>query len=311
MKEDREGGLKAVLARGDRLLTEWQKDRVQAEEDKLPTVGLSPVTSNKHLYWITSLINFADAQGLVVPVCKPSKSRTKLRKVKGPKRPPWVVADLRHLFTAPIWTGCAGLWQRFQSGEQVYYDGAYFAPLLIATTLGRSEEPNGLMLDDIFDEAEVPYLWYRNTSYRQLKNGQSDRKIPIAPILIKLGFLEYVREMRAFCHDLLFPEFFNPSGFDHVFYDKVFEPLRVWGFPDGSSAMTGRKDADVHSIRSRGLTVLRDKRFDPGLRQYLAGHVPDGETAASFTRTIPRWKHCCRLSSHWPTPCYPQSRCIL
>lgn len=282
IKSDIEGGIAAALARGDALKKEWQQAQSKAERDKLPTVGLSAATHNKHLTWLSALFTFADGHGYVVPAIKPSKARATVKKTKGPKRPLWAVADLHKLFEAPIWTGCADLWHRFAPGKEVIHDAAYWVPLLIATSLGRSEEPNGLMLEDVFEDASVPYIWFRDNAYRLLKNGQSDRKIPICPKLTDLGFLEYVRAMRRLGHELLFPEMNGNSGFDHEFYDKVFEPLRKLVFPNGTSAKRGRKDADVHSIRSRGISQLRDLRYDPGVRQYLAGHVPDGETAASY-----------------------------
>jgi hypothetical protein len=282
VKTDLDGGIAAALVRGDELRKEWQRDPALAERNRLPQVGLSAVTHNKHLTWLSSLVTFAEGHGYVIPEINPSKARAKIKKTKGPKRPPWAVDDLHKLFQAPIWTGCAGLWERFSAGSEVFHDAAYWSPLLIATTLGRSDEPNGLMLADVFEDASIPYVWFRDNAYRKLKNGQSDRKIPISPTLIELGFLDHVRAMRRLGHDLLFPEMHGNSGFDHEFYDKVFEPLRKAVFPNGSSAKRGRKDADVHSIRSRGLTLLRDLRYDPGLRQYLAGHVPDGETAASY-----------------------------
>lgn len=282
LKSDLEGGIAAALQRGDALRVKWKKDSAKAERDQLPTVGLSAPTHNKHLTWLSALVTFAEGHGYVVPAISPAKARAKVKKIKGPKRPPWAISDLHKLFQAPVWTGCAGLWQRFTPGNLVIHDGAYWGLLLVAATLGRSEEPSGLMLDDIFEDASIPYVWFRDNPYRLLKNGQSDRKLPICPQLVELGFLDFVRAMRRLGHDLLFPEFNSKSGFDHEVYDKVFEPLRKLVFPQGTSAKQGRKDVDVHSIRSRGLSVLRDLRFDPGVRQYLSGHVPDGETAASY-----------------------------
>lgn len=282
VKSDVEGGIAAAVQRGDALRARWAQDAALAEREKLPTVGLSAVTHNKHLSWLNALSTFAEGHGYVVPAINPSKARAKVKKTKGSKRPPWVVSDLHTLFRAPIWSGCAGLWKRFEPGNEIIHDGAYWAPLLIATSLGRSEEPNGLMLDDVFEDAPVPFVWFRDNPYRLLKNGQSDRKLPLSPKLIDLGFLDYIREMRRLGHELLFPEMNGNSGFDHEFYDKVFEPLRRSTFPDGTSGKIGRKDVDVHSIRTRGLSLLRDLRFDPGVRQYLGGHVPDGETAASY-----------------------------
>ncbi|EQB15030.1 hypothetical protein L288_00435 [Sphingobium quisquiliarum P25] len=284
-REDIEGGMHAVIERGDALRALWKKDPVKAERDLLPTVGISDITHNKHLTWLSTLFAFADANGYVTPDVDLGKLRRKVKNRKGGKRLPWAEADLRTLISGPVWTGCQGLWSRLAPGEAVFHDGIYWGLLLVVCTGGRSEEPAGLMLADIFEDAPIPYIHFRDNAYRQLKNGQSDRKVPISPALIRLGFLDHVRAMRQLGHELLFPEFYNPKAsmsFDHIFYDKVFEPLRNFHFPNGTSQKRGRKDVDVHSIRTRVGSFWRDRGFDPGLRQYLFGHVPDGETAASY-----------------------------
>ena len=284
-REDIEGGMTAVIERGDALRALWKKDPVKAERDLLPTVGISDITHNKHVTWLSALFKFADAYGYVTPDVDLGKLRRKVKKKKGGKRLPWAEADLRTLVSGPIWTGCKGLWNRMAPGDVVFHDGMYWGLPLVVCTGGRSEEPAGLMLADIYDDAPVPYFHFRDNAYRLLKNGQSDRKVPISPALIRLGFLNHVHAMRELSHELLFPEFYNPKAsmsFDHVFYDKVFEPLRDFHFPNGTSQKRGRKDVDVHSIRTRVASFWRDRKFDPGLRQYLLGHVPDGETAASY-----------------------------
>jgi len=284
-REDIEGGMTAVIERGDALRAIWKEDPVAAERELVPTVGIGDITHNKHLTWLSALLKFADANGYVTPDVDLGKLRRKVKGRKGGKRLPWAEADLRTLISGPAWTGCKGLWHRLAPGDVVFHDGMYWGLPLVVCTGGRSEEPAGLMLADIYDDAPVPYIHFRDNAYRQLKNGQSDRKVPISPALIRLGFLDHVRAMRDQGHELLFPEFYNPKpgmSFDHVFYDKVFEPLRDFHFPMGTSQKRGRKDVDVHSIRTRVASFWRDRKFDPGLRQYLLGHVPDGETAASY-----------------------------
>ncbi|MCE7797365.1 hypothetical protein LWE61_12445 [Sphingobium sufflavum] len=285
IREDIEGGIAAVIERGDALRALWKQDPVKAERELLPTVGISDITHNKHLTWLSALFKFADANGYVTPDVDLGKLRRKVKKKKGGKRLPWAEADLRTLISGPVWTGCKGLWNRLVAGDLVFHDGMYWGLPLVICTGGRSEEPAGLMLADIFEDAPIPYFHFRDNAYRLLKNDQSDRKVPIAPALIRLGFLDHVRAMRELGHELLFPEFYNPKAsmsFDHNFYDKVFEPLRAFHFPTGTSQKRGRKDVDVHSIRTRVASFWRDRKFDPGLRQYLLGHVPDGETAASY-----------------------------
>ncbi len=284
-REDIEGGMTAVIERGDALRAIWKEDPIAAERELVPTVGIGDITHNKHLTWLSALLKFADANGYVTPDVDLGKLRRKVKGRKGGKRLPWAEADLRTLISGPVWTGCKGLWHRLAPGDVVFHDGMYWGLPLVVCTGGRSEEPAGLMLADIYDDASIPYIHFRDNAYRQLKNGQSDRKVPISPALIRLGFLDHVRALRDQDHELLFPEFYNPKpgmSFDHVFYDKVFEPLRVFHFPMGTSQKRGRKDVDVHSIRTRVASFWRDRKFDPGLRQYLLGHVPDGETAASY-----------------------------
>ena len=284
-REDIEGGMTAVIERGDALRAIWKHDPVAAERELVPTVGISDITHNKHVTWLSTLFKFADANGYVTPDVDLGKLRRKVKGRKGGKRLPWAEADLRILISGPVWNGCKGLWNRLAPGEMVFHDGMYWGLPLIVCTGGRSEESAGLMLVDIYEDAPVPYIHFRDNAYRRLKNGQSDRKVPISPALIRLGVLDHVRAMREQGHELLFPEFYNPKpgmGFDHIFYDKVFEPLRNFHFPDGTGQKRGRKDVDVHSIRTRVASFWRDRGFDPGLRQYLLGHVPDGETAASY-----------------------------
>lgn len=284
-REDIEGGMMAVIERGDLLKAMWNEDPVKAERELLPTVGISDVTHNKHLSWLSALFKFADANGYVTPDVDLGKLRRKVKKKKGGKRLPWADDDLRTLVSGPVWTGCTGLWNRLVPGDVVFHDGMYWGLPLVVCTGGRSEEPAGLMLADIYEDAAVPHIHFRDNAYRLLKNGQSDRRVPISPALIRLGFLDHVRAMRELGHELLFPEFYNPKAsmsFDHVFYDKVFEPLRDFHFPNGTSQKRGRKDVDVHSIRTRVASFWRDRKFDPGLRQYLLGHVPDGETALTY-----------------------------
>ena len=285
MRGDIEGGMTAVIERGDALRAVWKRDPVAAERELVPTVGISDITHNKHLTWLSALFKFADANGYVTPDVDVGKLRRKVKGRKGGKRLPWTEPDLRTLVTGPVWIGCKGLWNRLTPGDLVFHDGMYWGLLLVICTGGRSEEPAGLMLADIYIDVEIPYFHFRDTAYRRLKNGQSDRKVPISPALIRLGFLDHVVAMRKAGHELLFPEFYNANrhmSFDHVFYDKVFEPLREFHFPHGTSQKRGRKDVDVHSIRTRVASFWRDRKFDPGLRQYLLGHVPDGETAASY-----------------------------
>lgn len=269
-----------ALARGARLQEAWRNDPVRAERDRLPTVGLGSVTRLKHLTWLSALVTFAVESGINAPEgLNFGASRRAQRKMKssmGKKNTAlsaWDAADLRHLLTAPIWAGCDGLWDRFSPGNEIFHDGFHWGPLILVLHGCRSDEGAGLMLDDVFDQAPVPFFHFRANGLRRIKTAASDRRVPINGRLLELGFLDYVRALRALGHTALFPEFVHPTlGFDHIFYDKVFEPLRATMFPDGTSRMRGRKDVDVRSIWSRCISHLRDVEAPKELRQAIVGH---------------------------------------
>ncbi|MBA2933080.1 hypothetical protein HZF05_03110 [Sphingomonas sp. CGMCC 1.13654] len=271
-----------ALMRGDTLLEQWDEDPIAAEEAGLPRVGLGHITRKKHLTWLGALVTFATEVGLACPA---PLNFAILRRGKESKRGDggmvkknaalvaWDASDLRHLLTAPIWTGCAGLWRRFEPGEIVFHDAWYWAPLIIVLHGCRSDEGCGLKLDDVFDQAPVPYFHFRPNAFRRLKTAASVRRVPINARLIELGFLDYVRAMRLLGHRALFPELHSEKmGFDHNFYDKIFEPLRACMFPSGTSRKKDRKDVDVRSIRSRCISHLRDIKAPKELRQAIVGH---------------------------------------
>jgi len=292
-----------ALERGDRLLAQWQRDPVKAEIEQLPYVGLSLVTQKKHLTWISALVthieghipdamptglNFkAVRKALVQPRLQGERHTTKAGQKKNEGRLPWKGEELAELFHAPIWQGCADLWRRLAPGEHVYHDGNYWALMLLVSTAARADEICGLAINDVATVGDVPHLIIRNTFLRRVKNQSSVRKVPIASRIIKLGFLDYVAAIRQAGHPELFPEYRHPTmGFDKVFYKECFQPLRAYAFPNGTSRRRGRKDVDVQSIRTFGLSELKrkfelakDPAFDKQHRLALAGHEP-GDTGS-------------------------------
>lgn len=236
---------------------------------------------------ISALITYAQASGRPFPtgldfkiirrqIAKGSKNKV-TRQNGGRKKnqalAAWSPDDLRHAFTAPVWHGCAGLWDRFKPGDVIFHDACYFVPLIIALHGCRSDEAAGLAPNDVMDAGETPFIHFRVNRLRRIKTAASDRKIPINPALIRLGFLEYVRAIRGLDHNTLFPELHHSTlSFDHNFYDKIFEPWRATMFPTGTSRKRGRKDVDVRSIRSTCITHLRAVGCPKDLRQAIVGH---------------------------------------
>jgi len=291
--------IEEALERGDALRSKWDEDPTAADIDGLPYVGLALTTQRKHMTWMSSLIthlegndpdlapkglNFkAVRKTLVNPKKQGDRHAIKNNHKRNSGRLPWQPNELRQMLEAPVWFGCAGLWKRFEAGDEVIHDGSYWVLPLVISTLARSNEIAGLGVADVVLDCDVPFLCIRETNLRRIKTVSSTRKVPIASKLLELGFREYVEAIREAGHQALFPEFQHPTmDSEKCFYKDLFAPLRKMLFPNGTSRKRGRKDVDVPAIRTLGFNVLRDKESETGLKVFdehhrkgLGGHEPD------------------------------------
>ena len=102
--------------------------------------------------------------------------------------------DLRRIFAGPVWQGCQSAGRRTRPGDLVIKDALYWLPLIAAYTGARREEIAGLAPEDIVTEDGIAAFHFRPTEIRRLKNRPSQRKVPIHPHLLELGFMEHVAQ---------------------------------------------------------------------------------------------------------------------
>lgn len=80
----------------------------------------------------------------------------------------------------------------------------FWVPLL-GVFMGARASELYLRMEDVFEDHEHPHILVVDYAERSLKNRASERIIPIHPVLIELGFLDYCRLIRA-KSDELFPD---------------------------------------------------------------------------------------------------------
>lgn len=191
------------------------------------------------------------------------------------------------LLSAPVWTGAAGIDDRLTPGTEIIHDAWYWLPLMLPLYGGRSSELAGLALAEVHEGDPIPYFLIDYTEDRPLKTIQSIRKLPIHPELIRLGFTDYMTQMRAAGCTMLFPEMKSVEAvsFAGTFYKSIFEKLRNWGFPNGTPwrnrAGGAWKDKDVHSYRGLATSMLKGRGPD-SLRCDIFGHEGETETARTY-----------------------------
>jgi len=135
------------------------------------------------------------------------------------QRDQWTSEELVKLFASPWWSGRKSKTKHTEPGSLVERDHRFWLPLLALFHGARLEELADLYGRDIRrdDESGIwaihiqPSEGNPGSGRRTLKNRSARRVVPIHPEIIRLGFLEYVRQTAPDGDDPLFPEL-EPQG---------------------------------------------------------------------------------------------------
>jgi integrase len=132
------------------------------------------------------------------------------------QREGFTIEELNKMFTAPLFTGCAGEaagdWAK--PGKQVIRNSKFWIPLISLFSGMTVSEICDLEKVDVRNQAGMVSLDVRtdHSRNRTVKTKSRVRRVPVHPELIKFGFLEYVEKL---AEGPLFPELYlnasNPS----------------------------------------------------------------------------------------------------
>lgn len=213
------------------------------------------------------------------------------------KRPAWKPEHMKCLFSAPVWTGGGGHLRRLDAnaGSDVYHDAAYWLPILLYYTHATLNEIAGLRADEVHIDDVVPNLVIQDNDIRAEdgieggeKNENRGRMIPLHEEILRLGFLDYVRAIRAEGHAALFPELYlNEARIGgHQFSNVAWRHMRAWiglHMTIPSNRFTG-KLADMHSIRSLGSSFYAVEDVPDLMRADVMGHARTGTNALHYSQ---------------------------
>tara|TARA_R110002095_G_scaffold196512_2_gene175416 strand:- start:2933 stop:4528 length:1596 start_codon:yes stop_codon:yes gene_type:complete len=193
------------------------------------------------------------------------------------KRQEWSVANLEILFASPNWQGSKSRSHRSKAGSVITKDEKYWLPLLALYHGNRLEEFAQLRKSDIQSEADVPFFHIHGAGGRQIKNAQSERRVPIHPTMVKLGFLDYVDRVVTEPEKSIFPAL-RPGGADTKYgfaFSKWFSRYR-------RKIGVFEKGVDYHSFRHGFITQLLNKGVSKELVEALVGH----DSGQSMTTSV-------------------------
>ncbi|WP_347138980.1 site-specific integrase [Paracoccus sp. SSK6] len=162
---------------------------MKAEQEGRP-VGLAAGTTNRILQVFQQIVARAGDEGIHIdPKLRPTALRRKKTKRSRNDRLAFTEDQLRRIFGAPTWTGCANIARRHEPGDKIIQDGLYWLPLVAAYTGARREEIAGLTVNDLHEEGGVWCFRFDENEERGIKTESSIRKVPVHPHLIELGIL--------------------------------------------------------------------------------------------------------------------------
>ncbi|MCC3303380.1 site-specific integrase [Sneathiella sp. HT1-7] len=193
------------------------------------------------------------------------------------KRQEWSVANLEILFASPNWQGSKSKVHRSNAGSVITKDEKYWLPLLALYHGNRLEEFAQLRKSDIQSEADIPFFHIHGAGGRQIKNAQSERRVPVHPTIVKLGFLDYVDRIMTEPERSIFPAL-RPGGADTKYgfaFSKWFSRYR-------QEIGVFERGVDYHSFRHGFITQLLNKGVSKEIVEALVGH----DSGESMTTSV-------------------------
>jgi len=245
-------------ASGRKALHDISRKDVIAFRDQLLALGLSPTTATNRIGILKTLFNVGIGYELLT--INPA-TQVKTHKPAGKSRVAFSTDDLQRIFTSPIYTDN----YLPQVGGR---EACYWLPLLALFTGARVEELAQLLVKDVRYVAELGH--YLNISdeaeHAKLKNASSRRRVPVHPILVACGFIDYVQQHKP--AQLLFPHLKpNPRGklggyFTNFFSFYLRQRVRI----------TDKRKV-FHSFRHTFKDICRKVGIEEAVHDALTGHT--------------------------------------
>ncbi len=243
--------------------------------EKSQELGLEPMTEsnvNKLLGFVGSFWTWAADQYDEVPVNPFRGLKIKQRKRVRDERDPFSLEELRAIFNAPIYTGCASLRSWKEPGNLVPRNsGMFWVPLISLFSGARMGEIIQLYVEDVREEDGILFFDINdNGDDKRLKTTYSKRSIPIHASILDMGFMDHVNQCRHKGQKRLFPDLaMGEDGYYSTPFSKHFSRfLRAVG-------IKSRKNA-FHSFRHSFEDACRDSDISKEIMDALQGHGQEG-----------------------------------
>ena len=228
---------------------------------------LSKTSINKHLMYVSAFIGWCVSSGHLDSDYSKGLTVRKQRVKESAEREAYDAEDIKRLFHSPIYT----------TNLPEKQPERYWLPLILLMSGMRLNEAAGLRVQDVREVEGVLCFDVNEVGERELKTANSQRLIPVHPLLSEVGFLEYVEGLRRAGAVRLFPNLQQKGGSFGVAFS------RWWG-RYGREWITKNPKKSLHSARGSFVTSLLNARVEEAVVKALVGHSAGGETAGRYMK---------------------------
>ncbi len=243
------------------------EDAVRWKEHALGKLGA--ITVRNYLHAFSAVLNWG-VENKRIPANPFAGIRVRAKKAAGTKKLPFtddeaalILQEARKLRGAKRWV-----------------------PWILAFTGARLDEACQLLTSDVRTEEGVTYLDLNADFQKRLKTEGSARQIPVHPILIREGFLEFVASHPA--NAPIFPDI-TPDRYGR----RAGNGTKVFGRWVRGLGITDKRKAPNHAWRHRFKDVCRKARIPKDVQDALLGHksgdVGDSYGEGFTVRTLAEW----------------------
>lgn len=269
----------------DRLPSTRLDDIIRRAEERLvegeiaaDELGLMPPTSNKHYRKLAQIHNFLREKVPGLPEVNFGKFLVPDRKDERAARLRYSLEQGIAIFSLPPWTGCRSVDDRLTPGNRVFHDCLYFILILVWYSGARREEICKLQLKDIDCLVGIWFIRIENSETGRVKNVTSQRCVPLADEVVRLGFLRYVQALKDAGETLLFPEIGLAEGSKRKRGDVFYKLWWLYLKPLIPGIKRGQA---MHSVRHTVADELKQLGIFVEFRNDLAGAKNQGGDQAT------------------------------
>jgi integrase len=238
---------------------------------------MSTKNANKIVSSVSAFFSWSVQEELLAS--NPAKGLTlRIKHSPDTERDAFSTADLKLLFErSPVYAGCLSNRHRNQLGDQIIRDAKFWLPLIAVHSGMRLEEIAQLQVHQLSVVDGVWVFDINRSEDNRLKTPQSQRQVPVHPLLIAAGLLDHRKQIGA---GHLWPDLFR--GNDGFFSS----PFSKWfGRYKHRIGLTNPK-LTFHSFRHTAINHLKQAGVEETLIKELVGHANRSITMSRYGKPL-------------------------